>query len=94
MARTKSRHARVRRGRATIVRALLTRRGRRVRGAVVRVRGPGFKRSAKTGRRGRVKFRVRARRNGRATVSTGVCGGKLRVRASAERRRGGARFTG
>ena len=96
-ARTRSRHLRVRRSVRTTIRATLTKKsGKRARGATVRLRGPGFKRRAKTNARGIVHFRVRARRNGRATVSSSLCGGRLRVKATraAARRRGGARFTG
>src|SRR3954470_10900833 len=78
-ARTRSRHARVRRGRVTLVRARLTRNGRPVRGAVVRLRGLGLRRTARTDRHGRVRFRVRARRGGRITLSAALCGGKLQV---------------
>lgn len=80
-ARTRSRHATVRRGRLTDVSAQLSRDGRRVRGAVVRLRGPGLRRQATTDSRGRVTFRVRPRRDGRATVSTALCRGTLRVSA-------------
>jgi hypothetical protein len=51
-----------------------------VRGKTVRLRGPGFSRRAKTDSRGRAAFTVRASRNGRATVSSPLCGGTLRVR--------------
>jgi hypothetical protein len=94
-AATRSRHATLRRGRS-VVRATLTVGRRRARGALVRLRGAGLSRRAKTNARGRVEFRVRARRRGRATVSASLCGGKLRVsvRHAAARRRPGARFTG
>ena len=85
-ARTRSRQARVRRGRS-ILRVRLTKGRRGVPGAAVRVRGPGFKRRATTNSRGRVTFRVRARRKGRATVSSSVCGGTLHVTARRARRR-------
>jgi LVIVD repeat-containing protein len=94
-ARTKARHLKVRKRQATSVRAKLTRAGKRVRGATVRLRGPGFKRHKKTGANGRVLFKVRAKRTGRATVSSGACGGKLTVSASrAPRRSAGPDFTG
>ena len=93
-ARTRSRHPRVRRGRPTVLRVTLTRRGRPVRGASVRARGPGFKRRARTDSRGRIRFRVRARRSGRATVSTTACGAKLRVAARRAGRGAAPRFTG
>ncbi len=93
-ARTRARHLRVRRGATTGVRAKLTRAGHRVRGATVRLRGPGFTRHAKTNSRGQVAFRVRARRTARATVSTAACGGKLRVSASRARRKASPSFTG
>jgi len=85
-ARTRARSVRLRRGRATVVRATLTRRGRAARGALVTIRGPGFARRARTDRYGRVRFAVRARRGGRATVSAAVCGGRLTVTPG--RRRG------
>ena len=93
-ARTRSRQVRVRRGVRVAVRVRLTRGGRRVAGAVVRLRGPGFAQRARTDRRGRVVFRVRAGRGGRATVSSPVCGARLRVRAARAVRRAGPRFTG
>jgi hypothetical protein len=93
-AATRSRRVGLKRGGVTRVRAVLTRRGKRVRGALVRLRGAGFSRHARTNARGRVVFRVRPRRNGRATVSTGACGGRLRVSATRSKRRTGARFTG
>jgi hypothetical protein len=91
--RTRSRRVGVRRAVPTLIRARLTRRGRAVKRATVRVRGPGFKKRAKTNRRGRVVFRVRAKRKGRATVSSPACGARLRVRAS-RARRAGPRFAG
>ncbi|MDX6541464.1 MAG: hypothetical protein QOI71_3074 [Gaiellales bacterium] len=93
-ARTRSRHLRVRRGGTTVVRAKLTRSGHRVRGATVRLRGPGFSRRAKTNARGQVTFKVKARRTARATVSTAACGGKLQVTASRKRRKASPTFTG
>jgi hypothetical protein len=56
---------------------------RRVRGATVRLRGPGFSRRARTNSHGQVVFKVRAQRNGRATVSTLLCGARLRASAKA-----------
>jgi hypothetical protein len=86
---------RVHRAQLTRVKATLTRGGRRVKGATVRLRGPGFNRHAKTSASGRVLFKVRPRRSGRATVSSGGCGGKLRVSASRVRRpSAGPDFTG
>ncbi|MEA2427138.1 MAG: hypothetical protein QOF37_766, partial [Thermoleophilaceae bacterium] len=82
-ARTRSRHVRVRSGRATLVRVKVTKGGRRVRGAAVRLRGPGFSRRARTNSHGQVVFKVRAQRNGRATVSTLLCGARLRASAKA-----------
>jgi hypothetical protein len=94
-ARTRSRHVTVHRSRTTLVHVRVTKSGKRVRGAVVRLKGPGFSRRAKTGSGGRVTFRVRARRSGRATASSPVCGGQLHVSASrAPKRRSSARFTG
>jgi hypothetical protein len=93
-ARTRSRHLSVTGGATTLVRARLSRSGQRVRGATVRLRGPGFSRSAKTNSRGLVVFKVRARRSARATVSSPVCGGKLRVSASRARRKASPSFTG
>jgi uncharacterized protein len=77
---TRARHVRLRRGR-TVVRATLTRRGRAVRHALVRVRGLGLSRHARTDRHGRVRLVGRARRSGRATVSAALCGGRLTVSA-------------
>ena len=93
-ARTGSRRAHIAAHRTTIVHATLTRDRRRVRGATIRLRGLGLHRNAKTDARGRVSFRVRARRSGDATVSTRFCGGHLRVAVSRSRRRSPARFTG
>jgi hypothetical protein len=92
--RTRTRHVKVRRAQRTLVRARLTRGGRAVRRTTVRLRGPGFSRRARTNSRGRVAFKVRARRNGRAAVSSGLCGGVLRVTASRVKRRSGPSFTG
>jgi putative CocE/NonD family hydrolase len=78
-ARTPSRRVRVRGGRPKLIRATVTKGNRRVRGALVKVRAPGVRKQARTNRRGKVRFRVRAARNGHATVSTPLCGGKLRV---------------
>jgi hypothetical protein len=64
------------------VRATLTVSGRPARGKTVVLRGPGFRRAGKTDRRGRVRFTVRSRRSGRATVSATACGGRLAVRAA------------
>lgn len=80
-ARTRSRHVRVVRGRATTVVATLTRGGRRARGVLVRLTGPGFSRRARTSSHGRVSFRVRARKTGRATIGTMLCSGRLRASA-------------
>jgi hypothetical protein len=95
-ARTKARRVRVARDQKTSIKVALKKRGKSVRGAAVRVKGPGFDRHAKTNSVGRVRFVVRARRNGRATASTKLCGGRLKVTASriAKKRRTGARFTG
>jgi hypothetical protein len=93
-ARTRSRRVAVRRGRATVIVARLTDRRRHVRGATVRVRGPGFDRRAKTNARGAVRLRLRARRSGRATVSTRYCGGRLRVSVKRAGRPAAPSFTG
>jgi hypothetical protein len=71
----------VHRGRSTVITATLTQGGKRVRGKTVRLGGPGFSRRAKTNSRGRVSFTVRPSRNGKATVSSPLCGGTLRVSA-------------
>jgi len=76
---TPSVRVRLRRGRRTSIRATLTRHGRPVRRVIVRLRGPGLRRLARTDRRGRVRFAVRARRSGRATLSTPLCTGRLRL---------------
>jgi hypothetical protein len=94
-ARTRSKQVKVHRRATTIVRAKLTKSGKAVRRATVRLKGPGFSRRAKTNSKGKAAFRVRARRNGRATASTSFCGGRLTIRASrVAKRRTGARFTG
>ena len=80
-ARTRSRHLRVRRHGVKRIRVTGTKGRRPVRGAVVRVRGAGVKRHARTNRRGQVTFRLRPRRSGRVTVSSRGCGQKLRVRS-------------
>ncbi|HEX2231818.1 MAG TPA: glycoside hydrolase family 3 C-terminal domain-containing protein [Thermoleophilaceae bacterium] len=75
----RARRVRVRRGRNVIWVSL--RRGRRAaRGQSVTVKGPSFTRSARTNRRGRIRFRVRARRAGVASVSTVACASRLRAR--------------
>ncbi len=79
---TRSVGVRVRRGRRVSIRATLTRHGRPVRRAIVRLRGPRLRRLARTDRRGRVQFVVRARRTGGATLSTPLCNGRLRLTAS------------
>jgi hypothetical protein len=85
-ARTRSRHLRVRKQKAKTIRVRLVRsNGRAVRGATVRLRGPGFSRHAKTSSRGRAVFTVVPRRSGRVTVSSSYCGGRLRVAASRAR---------
>ena len=71
--------------------------GKGVRGKSVRLRGPGFDRHKKTGRGGKVSFKVKPSKSGRATASTSYCGGKLRVSASRVRHRRAAAdpsFTG
>jgi hypothetical protein len=80
-AKTKARRVKVPRKLAVTVRAKLSKGGRPVRGAVVRLRGPGFTRHAKTGRRGTVSFKVHPSHRGHATVSTSYCGGKLSLEA-------------
>jgi hypothetical protein len=95
-ARTRSRHVRVARKQKTAIKVRLTKAGKPARRATIRVKGPGFSRRAKTNSTGRVAFTVRARRGGRATVSSKLCGGRLKVTATrvAKKRRTGARFTG
>src|SRR4051812_18505254 len=55
-ARTKSRRVKVHRRAATIVRAKLTKSGKAVRRATVRLKGPGFDRRAKTNSKGKAAF--------------------------------------
>jgi hypothetical protein len=90
-----TRHVALGRGRA-VVRVTLSAAGERLRSALVRLRGPGFSRRAKTNRRGRVAFTVRSSRRGRATVRTPVCGARMRitVQEAVAQHRPGARFTG
>jgi LVIVD repeat len=84
-ARTRARHLHVRKRKAKTIKVRLVKGGRAVRGATVRLRGPGFSRRAKTNRKGRAVFSVLPSRSGRATVSTRYCGGRLRVSASRSR---------
>ena len=85
----------MRKAQSTRVVAKLTRAGHRVRGATVRLRGPGFARHKKTDASGRVVFKVRAKRSGRATVSSSACGGRLAVKASRVAQRSASpNFTG
>jgi hypothetical protein len=94
-ARTPSKHVKVHSGRATRIRVRLTKGSKPVRNATVRLRGAGMKRQAKTNSAGRVAFKVKPARTGRATVSTRARCGKLRVTVSrATARRTAARFTG
>jgi hypothetical protein len=80
-AKARSRHFRVRKGKAKRVRVTVTKNGKRLKRAVVRVRGAGLNRRAKTNRRGQVVFKLKARRSGRITVSSAGCGRKLRVKS-------------
>ena len=96
-AQTKSRRVKVRQAVTTRVSVRLTRKGKGVRGKTVRLRGPGFSRHKETGPGGKVSFRVKPSKSGRATASSSYCGGKLRVSASRVKRRraaGDPRFTG
>jgi hypothetical protein len=82
-ARTRPRHVRVRRGQATTIRATLTSGGHRLRGVLVRLRGAGLARRARTDSHGQVVFAIRPGRSGRATVSaTALCGATLRIRVT------------
>jgi hypothetical protein len=78
-ARTRSRHARVKKGKTKTFRVVLTSGGQPLAGAPVRLRAPGKVLSAKTDTQGRATFKVKARRSGRVTVSTTACGGRLQV---------------
>jgi Fibronectin type III-like domain len=75
----RARRLRVRPGQ-NLIRVSLRRGRRAARGQSVTVKGPGFTRSARTNRRGRIRFRVRARRAGVARVSTVACASRLRAR--------------
>jgi hypothetical protein len=86
-AHTKSGQVKVRRAVTTRVSVRLTKGGKGVRGKSVRLRGPGFDRRRKTGAGGKVTFKVKASKSGRATASTSYCGGKLKVSASRVRHR-------
>jgi hypothetical protein len=86
-ARTKKQQVKVRRAVTTKVSARLTKVGKGVRGKTVRLRGPGFDRHRKTGAGGKVTFKVKASKSGRATASTSYCGGKLRVTATRVKKR-------
>ena len=80
-ARTRARHLRLHRHRRTSIRVTLSRGGRRIPGATVKVRLPGGSvRTRVTDRKGRFVIRVRARpRSGRVTISTGTCGARIAV---------------
>ena len=78
--RPKPRRVRVEGGEKTQIVAKVTKRGRRIAGAPIRVEGPGFEKRSRTGERGRATVVVRAGRDGRAKVSTRRCGAKLRAR--------------
>jgi putative CocE/NonD family hydrolase len=75
----RARSLKVKRHTRTVLRVAVKRHGKAVRGARVVVRGPGFTRRARTGRSGHAKVAVRARRSGRATVSTKACGARLKI---------------
>jgi hypothetical protein len=97
VARTKKQQVTVRRGLRIRVSVRLTKGGKGVRGKGVRLRGPGFDQHKKTGAGGRVSFKVKPSKSGRATATTSFCGGKLRVTASRVKTRhaaAGPRFTG
>jgi putative CocE/NonD family hydrolase len=78
-AKTKPRRTKVRKGVKKRIRATLTRRGRPVQGAVIRLRGAGVKKRARTNDRGKARFVVRPGRSGRATLRTRACGANLRL---------------
>jgi hypothetical protein len=80
-AKARARHFRVRKGKVKRVRVTVTKNGKRLKKAVVRVRGAGLNRRAKTNRRGQVVFKLKPRRGGRVTVSSAGCGRKLRVKS-------------
>jgi|tagenome__1003787_1003787.scaffolds.fasta_scaffold20921032_2 hypothetical protein len=80
-AKARARHFRVRKGKTKRIRVTVTKNGKRLRKAVVRLRGAGVSRKAKTNRRGQVVFHVKARRSGRVAVSSAGCGRKLRVKS-------------
>jgi hypothetical protein len=71
--------------RKTVLRVTLTKGGNRVRGKTVRLSGPGFSRRATTDSHGRVTFKVWPSRDGKATVSSPFCGGKLAVKLVPQR---------
>ncbi|MGH2837377.1 MAG: CocE/NonD family hydrolase [Thermoleophilaceae bacterium] len=77
--KTKPRKTKVRRGVKKRIRTTLTRGGRPVQGALIRLRGAGVKKHARTNDRGKVSFVVRPGKTGRVTVRTPACGAKLRL---------------
>jgi hypothetical protein len=79
--RARGRRVRVRAG-SGVIRVILRRGGRPVRGGTVAVRGPGFSRAARTNRRGRALVRFHARRTGVARVTSTACAKRLRATAS------------
>jgi hypothetical protein len=84
-AATLSRKVSVHEERKTVLRVTLTKGGNRVRGKTVRLSGPGFSRRATTDSHGRVTFKVWPSRDGKATVSSPFCGGKLAVKVIPQR---------
>jgi uncharacterized protein len=77
---TKPRSVRIRRGHPKTLVARVTRTGKPVRHARVKLRAPGVRKAARTGKGGRARFHVRPKRNGRARVRTRACGARLVVR--------------
>ncbi len=71
---------RLRRHHSTRVRATVRRAGARVAGAQVTLRARGLRRTAQTGARGRVTFKVGANHGRRATVRTDACGARIAAR--------------
>ena len=84
---TKPRTTRLRRGQTKIVRVRLTRRGKPVRRATVRLRAPRITKFEKTDGRGRARFRIRARRTWRARLTTPACNARMSITTSVRKQR-------
>jgi hypothetical protein len=80
------RSLRVRAGERTVIRVRVNTNETDIRNALVRVTGPGFRQTKRTGDDGTVTFFVRPRRRGTITVQSDVCFGADRLRVLGRRR--------